>query len=204
MGSGGLPPAYLRPTVTGGSDENGPSANRKIIRDATWANDSSTTISISCSVPSFFPPLPADPSHFSLFYLHLRPIPVPSSDWIHQQAVQLFKRIGARETDFSPSIIPHNQSPTTAAPPTDGTHKALPTVHHDEDYTLCIHAFITSLEGGAYAHDCGLSVSHKWPYPSALHPCYIRFFVILTPFFPPHPIPVAPFVQLCRAVGIVH
>ena len=33
------------------------------------------------------------------------------------------------------------------------------------------------------------SVSHKWPHPSALHPCYIRSFVILTPFFPPHPTP---------------
>jgi hypothetical protein len=53
------------------------------------------------------------------------------------------------------SIIFQNQSPTTAAPPTpigDGTHNTLLTVHHDEDHTLCIHAFITGLEAGPYAY----------------------------------------------------
>ena len=55
------------------------------------------------------------------------------------------------------SIIFLNQSPTTAAPPTpigDDTHHTLLTVHHDEEYTLCIHAFITGLEAGAYADGC--------------------------------------------------
>ena len=55
------------------------------------------------------------------------------------------------------SIIFHNQSPTTAAPPTpiaNDTHNALFTVQHDEDHTLCIHAFIAGLAHDAYAYGC--------------------------------------------------
>jgi hypothetical protein len=82
------------------------------------------------------------------------------------------------------SILFHIQSPTTAAPATpigDDTLKALLTVQHD-DYTLLIHAFITGLEAGP-------PVSHKSPHAARFASCYIRCFVILTPFFPPHPTP---------------
>ena len=126
------------------------------------------------------------------FYLRLQPIPLYHSSLPFRQdpsvsspTVQTDRYLRSR---ISCLIIFHSQSPTTAAPLTpisNDTHKALPTVHHDEDYTFCIHAFITGLEASAYACGCCLRKSQV-PHPSALHPCYIRSFAILTPFFPPH------------------
>jgi len=117
---------------------------------------------LPASLPCRRPPLAraqrnALRTHFFLFYL--RPIhtslppslPFSLDPYVSGQMDRYLRRRLTR------SIMFHNQSPTTAAPPTpigDDTHKALLTVQHDDDYTLCIHVYITGLEAGAYAYGC--------------------------------------------------
>jgi hypothetical protein len=91
---------------------------------------------------------------FILLTTDLCTAPTRFSVWSNQSVVQMDRYLRSRLTR---SIISHNQSPTTAAPPTpigNDTHKALLTVQHDEDHTLCIHAFIIGLDAGAYEYGC--------------------------------------------------
>ena len=92
------------------------------------------------------------------FFILLRPIPFapPSLAFNLEPSVSgsMDRFLRSRLTR---SIIFHNQSPTTAAPPTpigDDTHKPLLTFQHDDDNLLCIHALITDLEHGAYLDGC--------------------------------------------------
>ena len=138
-------------------------ANRKPVRDAMWVNYSSILILFAKYItqrPSrlAFPFLlsspprrsislalavhTATPHELTFLFLLTRATEtfVPSSFpfrldlLVSSPVVPRDWRLRSR---FSRSIIFHNQSPTTAVPPTPIGDQVLLTVHHDGDYTLC-------------------------------------------------------------------